>query len=98
MKHEDKRKARAFQMVNIVKECEGTAPKVIIAKFCMQTGLSLEKGQEFFQMLREAGHLELNEGCVFIKQKLEEPKYNQKEDPRLSPEENAIIGAKPADD
>ena len=95
VRHEDKRKARAFEMVNIISKNEGSAPKVIISKFCMQTGLSLDKGREFFQMLRESGTIETNKDSTFIKEKMEEPVPEQKKDPRLTEEENKIVNAEP---
>ncbi len=82
-------------MVKIVQDNEGAAPKVIIAKFCMNVGLSKDKGQEFFQVLRDSGHIEVNDGCVFIKAKIEEPATEEKKQPELTGEENKILDAKP---
>ena len=66
MKQEELRKLRYEKMLQIIHDNEGASIKIIIARFCLFTGLRREKALEFFGILKDAQKLEVDNDAVFL--------------------------------
>ena len=66
MKQEELRKLRYEKMLVIIHNNESASVKNIIARFCLSTGLRREKALEFFNILKDAQRLEVDNELVFL--------------------------------